>query len=316
MEIPMIERGLQAVTLKYQLSDWTLFRATLRMQVKAIALMDDLPAQADPDARASDLAAGSDGLLYRGMPLAADLARLERKQDFLRYVPLQYQHCYIDLGMSFDAYKGKFSSKTRSTITRKIKKYAEHCGGEIPWKAYRAPGEMREFFGLAREVSKLTYQERLLDAGLPETEDFIRQAQEQAADDALRAYILLHDGKPVAYLYCPVKDGVVIYAYLGYHPDYAKWSVGTVLQWLALEQLFAEGRFRCFDFTEGQSDHKRLFATHQRHCANVYFVRPTLGNRLLIHFHLWMDQLSAALGNYLERHGLKAKLKRLLRRAG
>ena len=90
-------------------------------------------------------------------------------------------------------------------------------------------------------------------------------------------------------------------------------SVGTVLQWLAIEQLFDEACFRYFDFTEGQSDHKRLFATHQQQCANVFLVKDTLRNTMLIHGHRLMDQFSKWLGTTLERFGIKARIKRLLR---
>jgi hypothetical protein len=72
-----------------------------------------------------------------------------------------------------------------------------------------------------------------------------------AAGGQVRAYLLFDGERP--YLYCPVQGDVVIYRYLGYDPDYARMSVGTVLQWLALEELFREARFRMFDFTEGES---------------------------------------------------------------
>ncbi|QJQ07721.1 GNAT family N-acetyltransferase [Undibacterium piscinae] len=49
-------------------------------------------------------------------------------------------------------------------------------------------------------------------------------------------------------MYCPIVDDALIYAYLGYDPDYLKLSVGTVLQWLALQDMFAETRFKIFDF--------------------------------------------------------------------
>lgn len=117
----------------------------------------------------------------------------------------------------------------------------------------------------------------------------------------------------MSYLYCPVRDGVLQYAYLGYDPQYASWSVGTILQWLALEEIFAEGRFKIFDFTEGQSEHKRMFATHHQQCANVYFLRNTLLNRTLVQGHRAMNAGSAWAGNVLERLGLKSKLRKLIR---
>lgn len=300
------------VPFKFQLSDWTLFSVSLPLQVRAERPFDAI----SPDARklpAEKIAEGSQGFLIRGMPIPAVLPTISRADGYLCYIPLQYRHCYIDLGLTFAGYQKQFSSKTRSTINRKIKKYSEYCGGSIAWKTYKSPGEMREFFRLARAVSKLTYQERLLDAGIPESAAFIQQAESLAADQRVRAYILFDGERPVSYLYCPVYDGVLIYAYLGYDPEYIKWSVGTVLQWLAIEQLFTEARFRYFDFTEGQSDHKRLFATHQQHCANVFFVKRTLSNTVLIYCHRFMDSSSAWLGSKLEQFGLKAKIKRLLR---
>lgn len=301
------------VPFRFQLSDLTLFSVSLRLQVRAERLIDQTPPVDAPGPPTDELTEGSQGFAVRGLPIAAKLPPISQTGDYLRYVPLQYQHCYIDLGQSFEDYKKKFSAKTKSTISRKIRKYADHCGGSVSWKTYKTPGEMQEFFRHARTVSKKTYQERLLDAGIPDSEDFIRQAELLAANQRVRAYILFDGERPVSYLYCPVHDGVLIYAYLGYDPGYARMSVGTVLQWLAVEQLFNEGRFRYFDFTEGQSEHKRLFATHLRQCANIFFVKRTLRNTVLVYSHLFMECFSKWLGAMLDRLGLKTKIKRFLR---
>ena len=301
------------VPFKYRLSDWTLFAVSLRLQVRMANLFDETPPVTAPVLPADELMEGSQGFLIRGLRIASELPTLSRTGPFLTYVPLQYQHCYIDLSQSFESYGKSFSSKTRSTIHRKLRKYADHCGGSIPWKTFKAPGEMRDFFRLARVVSKLSYQERLLDAGIPDSEEFIHQAELLAADGHVRAYILFDRERPVSYLYCPVKDGILIYAYLGYDPDYMKMSVGTILQWLAVEQMFKENCFRYFDFTEGQSDHKRLFATHQLKCANVFLVKRTLRNRAVIHSHLFMDRVSRWLGAMLDLWGMKARVRRFLR---
>lgn len=301
------------VPFKFQLSDWTLFSVSLRLQVRAEKSIGETRPMETPSPPTDELIEGSQGFLIRGQPIAAKLPAISRIGDYLCYVPLQYPHCYIDLHLSFESYRNKFSSKTRSTLNRKVRKYAEHCGGTIPWKTYKTPGEMRDFFRLAGTVSKLTYQERLLDAGLPDTEDFIRQAESLAADQRVRAYILFDGEQPVSYLYCPVYEDVLIYSYLGYAPNYLQMSVGTVLQWLAVEQLFTEARFRYFDFTEGQSDHKRLFATHQRQCANVFLVKRTFRNMAVIYSQLMMNRFSKWLGIRLDQLGVKARLKRLIR---
>jgi hypothetical protein len=304
---------LRHVPFKFQLSDLTLFSLPVRLQVRAERLTDETAPATSLSPPVDELLSGSQGFVVRGLPLQQEVRVLTRSGDFFCYVPSQYQHCYIDLRQSFDDYQKKFSSKTRSTINRKVRKYAEHCGGTIPWKSYKGASEMREFFRLARIVSKSTYQERLLDAGLPDSEEFIRGAEALAAEDRVRAWLLFDGERPVSYLYCPVTEGVLNYSYLGYDPQYMDKSVGLVLQWLAVQQLFNEGRFRYFDFTEGQSDHKRLFSTHQRHCGNVFMLRRSARNAAIIYGHLATDRCSRWLGETLDRFGVKAKVKRMLR---
>ena len=301
------------VPFTFQLSDLTLFSAGITLQMRADELADNTAAVASPGVPDDQLEGGSQGFVIRGMPIEGPLEVLTRVDGYYRYVPRQYQHCHIDLGQTFDAYQKKFSSKTRSTINRKIKKFTDHCGGALTWRMYKDPGDMREYFRLARQVSKLTYQERLLDSGLPDSEAFLAEAESWAGADRVRAYILFDGERPVSYLYCPITDGVLSYSYVGYDPEYMDKSVGLVLQWLAVEQLFAEGKFRYFDFTEGSSDHKRLFSTHQRHCANVYFVKRGLRNGAILRAHAAMDRLSVWIGNVLTKYGLKARLKRVLR---
>jgi hypothetical protein len=302
----------KVVSLRFQLSDWTLFSATLPLQMRAISLGDTTPPAEQLVPPATPLLRDSQGFAVRSLRIAKPLPAISISNGFLCYTQLQYWHYYIDLGIGYTAYLEKFSSKTRSTINRKVKKYAEQSGG-IVWKAYSSLDEMEEFHRLAREVSQKTYQEKLLDAGIPADAEFVRRMKLLAAQDQVRAYILFDDARPVSYLYCPVENDVLIYAYLGYDPGYIKMSVGTVLQWLAMEALFKEARFSYFDFTEGQSDHKRLFATHELYCANVLFLRRSFKNRLLVRSHYLMGVFSQKLGNILDKYGVKAKVKRMLR---
>lgn len=310
----MTEHVVRSVPFKFQLGDLTLFSVSRRLDVRSMPLRDAIILEgplAPPHITAPP---DSDGYAVRGHPIAGDLPPIARAGNYIRYVPLRYQHCYIDLSTTFDQYQTKFSSKTRSTIKRKIAKFTQTCGGALRWKVYCTPAELETFFEHARAVSRLTYQERLLDAGLPDSPGFRATAAALAAADKLRAYLLFDGDKPVSYLYCPVEDGIVVYAYLGYDPAYARLSVGTILQWLALESLFGEGKFRLFDFTEGQSEHKRFFATHERECANVFWLADTLGNRSLVHAHEAMNRFSGWLGGKLDALGIKSKIKRLLRR--
>jgi CelD/BcsL family acetyltransferase involved in cellulose biosynthesis len=304
---------VDAVPFKFQLSDITLFSVLVPLQVRALKLPEILAQGPASLTIPGPPRAGTEGFYIHAMPLKCELPAVSRIDDYICYAKLQYQHSYIDLSGSWGDYEKKFSSKTRSTIKRKVNKFTQHCGGALHWRTFRTPDEMSEFYALARAVSRRTYQERLLDAGIPASDEFLEQMKSLATKDRIRAYILFDRERPVSYLYCPIDDGVLSYAYLGYDPGYLRLSVGIVLQWLALGQLFDEAKFRYFDFTEGQSDHKQLFATHQVSCGNLIFLRSKLRNLVLVYTHSCFGRLSKTLGSILERWGVKAKVKQLIR---
>jgi CelD/BcsL family acetyltransferase involved in cellulose biosynthesis len=301
------------VKIKFQLGDNTLFSSNLQLQVREVELDDETHSVGEPMPPTDTLPMGNQGFLIRSLHISKEQPTLRFNQNYICYVANQYQRYFIDMRQSFTEYKDKFSSKTRSTINRKVKKYAEYCGGDISWKIYRAADEMLDFFQLARSVSEKTYQEKLLGAGLPNSKEFLMEMEKLARKGKVRGFILFYNVQPVAYLYCPISNGVLIYAFLGYDPKYMSFSVGTVLQWLALESLFEERCFSFFDFTEGQSDHKKLFATDSVRCANVFFLRKNLGNLFLLQSHRAVNYFSKLIGDKLDQLGVKAKIKKLMR---
>jgi CelD/BcsL family acetyltransferase involved in cellulose biosynthesis len=296
----------QRVPLTFRIGEIPLFSVTLHVDVQNT----DWP----PACVSAGPAAGRDGFLIRSMPVDGPLPPLGRYRNTLRYAASQYERYFVDLAGTMEGYLGKFSGKSRSTLKRKIRKFAKASGGETQWRTYKTPAEIKEFHALARRVSEKTYQERLLDAGLPAGQDYTDAMAARAARDAVRGYILFLEGDPVAYLYCPARDRVLLYQYLGYDPAHANLSPGTVLQCLALEALFAEGDFALFDFTEGEGAHKEFFATGSRPCADVFYLKPSIRNRLAAGSHYALDTGSAMAVRLLTRLGVKSTIKKFVRR--
>src|SRR5205085_1389357 len=176
-------------------------------------------------------------------------------------------------------------SKSRATMLRKVRQYKALSGGEIHWARYRTPDEMKTFQELARELARKTYQERLFASGLPDTYEFQARVDELARRDAVRAFLLFHGEKPVAYLYTPAPDGFLVYEYLGYDPDFAKHSPGTVLQYLALEMLYEEQRFPFYYWGYGHSQAKQVFSTNRVLGADIFYLRPTLRNHVAVYLN-------------------------------
>ncbi len=252
-------------------------------------------------------------------PVRCAPATVVLRDQWIAYTPYTFRNYYIDferLG-DFEHYlRAAFSAKSRSTLQRKVRKFAQADGGSVHWRRFRGAAQMDEFLAQARAVSVKTYQERLLDAGLPDTPEFHARAKAMAEADRVLCYILYLQNRPVAYLMCFCQDGIASYDYLGYDPAVQALSPGTVLHYFVFRSLFETKALRIFDFTEGEGQHKVFFGSDHRLCAKTYFFRRTLFNLMLVRAHHGLNRSVAAIGAALDRVGLKSKLRRFMRSVG
>jgi CelD/BcsL family acetyltransferase involved in cellulose biosynthesis len=245
-------------------------------------------------------------------PIEIALPRLGFHAGAIRYVPAQYRRYHIDIAGSFADYLGKFHGKTRNTLRRKVRRFADLSGGVVDLREFRRPDQMREFQHLACEVSKKSYQGRLLDAGLNDSAAFLDSITELARRDAVRGYVLCHEHTPVSYMFCPGDAEVLTYKTTGYDPAYADRDVGTVLFYLVLERLFAERRFRRFDLGAGEYQYKELFSTGHTLVADIYYFRRTPANLLLLTAHSAVDGAMAMTRAVLGPTGLHRRLRKFV----
>ena len=255
---------------------------------------------------------GPDGLRVLSAPTAQLGTISARFPGFLAGGRQDYRRHYIAMSGSFESYLAGFSGKTRATLRRKARRLAEAPGG-YRVTAHRTPAEVEAFLAAALPLSARTYQARLLDAGLPDTPAARRAMLEDAEAGRMRAFLLHAGGQPVAYLSLPVVGETLVYAHLGYDPDWALLSPGTVLQMEALEQLFAEARFRWFDFTEGEGAHKAMFGTHWADCTSLIMLEPTLANRILLGARGAFDAGVSGAKSLAVRSGALGRIRALLR---
>jgi CelD/BcsL family acetyltransferase involved in cellulose biosynthesis len=256
----------------------------------------------------------SDGLRVLSAPVAG-LTNIRRR--FPGYVMggfQAYQRYYIEMeGRTYQDYLLGFSSKTRSTLNRKRRKLTDLSGGALDLRDFHHEDQVEAFMADAAPLSRRTYQTRLLDAGLPEGQEAIARMKALARADELRAYVLYMDRRAISYLFLPTTDRIVTYAYLGYDPEYAHLSVGTVLQMVVLERLFGEARYRYFDFTDGEGAHKRMFGTASTEACSFFLLRPSVTNYLLVSSLNAFDRSVGVVKGLAQRGGAMARIRQLLR---
>ena len=304
---------VETIDIPFVIGSRQIFALPRRLQNHAYSLDQLLGNRSKPEPLLNLNDSSAHGLKVLSAPLAAASDLKSRYPDYIIGGYQRFHRHYIDMSGDFDSYFAGFSGKTRSTLRRKARKLAERGGGSLDIREYRTPDELNAFFADALPLSRRTYQARWLKSGLPEDKEAKARAQSAAEQGNIRAYLLFVDGRAVSYLYLPVHDGVVVYEHLGYDPEFASFSTGTVLQMDVLERLFGEGNFRYFDFTEGDAPHKSMFGTLSEEACSFFLLKPNLGNQVLMGSLTTFDTSMRVLRGISSQVGLDRKLRTILR---
>jgi CelD/BcsL family acetyltransferase involved in cellulose biosynthesis len=253
--------------LRFQIGARTLAAVPRRLHRVALSLDDVLsghvpvlPALGDRD----------HGYLVTSLPETVELSA----PGFVRVVRQRYERFHVDLAAGREAWLAGLSGSARSGLKRKRRKLAD-AGYAV--RACHDPDAFAAFHPLARAISARTYQEKLLGHGLPD----LTSLSARVAADRVRAWLLSVGEEPVAYLCCIADGATLRYDHVGHDPAWSGWSPGAVLQADAMDELFGD-RFARFDFTEGEGQHKRQFASAGTPCVDLLLLRPTVANRVLV----------------------------------
>ncbi|RYD59770.1 MAG: GNAT family N-acetyltransferase [Sphingomonadales bacterium] len=298
------------IQLKFEIGARTLM-AIQRSLVRIPLTLDEARGGLLPELPALDREAH--GYAVTSLPEGLREVMVAASGDMLAFVRQRYTRYFIDFSIGFESWWNGLSSNARQSLKRKAKKIAAESGGDLDVRAFTRPEELDGFHDVARRISLRTYQERLLGSGLPDSPEFLREMVAMAAADRVRAWLLYIAGEPAAYLYCPIQGDNVIYAHVGHDPAFNDLSPGAVLQLEAMRDLFDENRFARFDFTEGEGQHKRQFATDGVACVDLLLLRPSLANRVTMAALGGFNRSVALVKQGVQKAGL-AKLAKKVRR--
>lgn len=301
--------NMSQVRFKYLFGEFHLASWRPRLQVIGIGTAD--PCDADVVVPAA-LHASAQGLWLQRGPVGRFALGLSRFGAWLCYVPRTEKLHYVSVRGGFDEYLNRWSSKARYNLKRSVRKLQDRNAGGV-LEVATTPDAMDGFLCQAAAISQTTYQSRLLQSGLQYDADYVEHMRALAERGEARGYLLKDQGQAIAFAWCSGSGQRLTYDVIGYLEEAAALSPGTVLLYLIVEDLFRLGRFDTFDFGVGDAPYKQLFATHVDEFADAYLFPPTLGNRMRLATHWWLDRFSASIGAMLEKAGLKARVRRLLR---
>ena len=261
-----------------------------------------------------------EGIFFEGLPCNSFLWNYIHQsattRNMVRYVSNPpTEHFVISMPESFNAYMGKFSSQTRRKLRRVIITLEELLPGKLRLDKMTEETEVDSFVENAVRVSKTTYQWHLLGMGLRDASAVKAELRFLARQGWARCYLLWCDQTPVAFMLCQQDESTCYQMDVGFDPEWSQYSVGTVLQLLVLQDLFAFKQPQVFDFGRGAGEHKRFFGNTCYLDADLYLLRRRLYPLLACGVNAAVAGASSAADGVLKRMGLKRGMKKLIRRS-
>jgi CelD/BcsL family acetyltransferase involved in cellulose biosynthesis len=315
--------------LNFFLGEIKLFSAPIR---RYTLLGEPLLSAANPENASNAIAgmlhsarrhlSGAEALFFEGLPVQGPahdaLTTLpEVERDYI-LVPIErpFEHQFINMPPSYEDFLKDLGSRSRKSLQYSERKLERDMDGDVSVRCFESPEDVERFLIDAEEISRKTYQRNLLGLGLEASPAFKRRLEFAADRGWLRSYILYCRSVPAAFMLGYQHRGCYYYTDVGYDPHFAEWSVGSVLQLKVMQHLYAaDNRPSRFDFSTGYGTHKARFGNFQRTETNLLLLPRTLRNRLLVFAHRATTRAGDAIVNLTERLGVKARLKRWIRRS-
>ncbi len=148
----MMTSGMRRVPMKFYLGELPLAQIWFTVDVFLMGLQELL--SEDPDRLRVPSPKNGDGILLRSFPISRSAKRVRLQKNGIYYISQTYRRYYTDLSIGYTKYLENFSSKSRATVKRKVRRFQEHCHGQMFFRRFSRVDEMKEFYDLARRGFK------------------------------------------------------------------------------------------------------------------------------------------------------------------
>jgi hypothetical protein len=217
-----------------------------------------------------------DLLCFQRLPLQSELFRMLQKSPGLlmkQRVPHVFHYSVVPLTASPGKHVRAFSGKNRREIRRKTRILERTFPGRARVQCFSQPEELEIGLREAASVDVTTWQ-HYLGCGLLDA----RQSHDNLAFCArqgwLRIYVMYVDQSPAAFLIGQHYNHTFYCQHAGYHPDFSRFSVGSLLTAWVLESLSAAG-VEQVDLGEGSQEHNRRLGCRVYEEGTVHVYCPT-----------------------------------------
>jgi len=166
----------------------------------------------------------------------------------------------------YQRYWDSLGSRVRIELKRRTKKLKEKCQGAVLLKKYTRKEEMAEVHEYVTAVWSRSWH-----ANVGSAVPFGLSCMERlAAERWVRSYVLLAEGHPIAYLWGYQYRAKYYYDSIAFDADWKEHAPGSVLNHLALSDLFGVEPPPELDFGFGYNKYKEHLGTHPEERAQIW----------------------------------------------
>ncbi len=199
-----------------------------------------------------------DLISFKRLALQSDLFRMLRKCSgfsIKERIPHVFRYSVTPLTAPAGKHARALSGKNRREVRRKTRILQRAFPGKAQVRSYSQPGELDAGLRDATAVDLNTWQ-HYLGSGLLDVQRNHENLEFCARQGWLRIYVMYVDQFPVAFLIGQHYKQTFYCQHAGYHPDFSRFSVGSLLTAWVLEHLAAAG-VEQVDLGEGDQEHNR-----------------------------------------------------------
>ncbi len=266
---------------------------------------------------------GKNVVFFGGVPTDSDLHSLMndpkstlRKNFYVVPYGPEYQRCKLDWPGAFEPYLSQLTSRERGTVRRTIRKFEKRENLETEVRRFETEADVETFLTDAVPVSAKTYQTKLLGIGLTKGGALERELKAAAARRYFLGHIMYVNGVAAAFQYGYVYNRCFFRVAGGYDPDYADMQLGIVLFLETLKDFEThKDPLDLIDHLYGEATYKLRTSNIKIPERHYYLIPRTLRGAMIAKSMVAMDSFSRWVGSFLEKHGLKDRIKKLIRRS-
>jgi hypothetical protein len=210
----------------------------------------------------------------------------ENRRNDILYVPdgARPYHSLL-LPATFAEYLSSFKRKKRYNLERQVKMLRDHGGGVLDMMRVDSESQIQGFLEGAVWVARNSWQQTRIGTRIDNSPQRHAKLADLAERGLLRSYLLICGEKPCAFILGYQFRDVYHYVEIAYDQSFTKFSPGTVLLYLLIEDLIRHNAPQKVNFGIGHASYKQEFSNIHNEDASVLLLRKTIANRIRMISH-------------------------------